>query len=195
MNRALSEERVARIRCALRGEQPRGGPTIDYRVPWTETDVIERGAIDMVFSQAVLEHVDDLRGTYEAMAAWLKPDGLISHQIDLRSHGFAHEWNGHWKYSWRSWMRLRRGRPWTINRATASWHADEAARAGFNVVREMRFRNSPGISRAALADRFAGMSNDDLATSGVFLQAWKLRWPTVDVSAKLRARLNPGIGR
>jgi hypothetical protein len=62
----------------------------------------------MVFSQAVFEHVVDLRGTYEALRRWLKPGGVMSHQIDFKAHGTAKRWDGHWAYSDFIWKLLVR---------------------------------------------------------------------------------------
>ncbi len=173
LDEALSGERIERIRHALNWAPVDGGPSIAYQVPWTDLSVIEPGVVDMVFSQAVLEHVDDLPETYQAMYAWLKPGGIMSHQIDFKSHGFAREWNGHWRYSDRSWRMLHGGRPWTINRAPVSAHVTEAEHAGMEVVNEQRVQRSSEIARSQLADSFATLSDADLGTAGVFLQARK----------------------
>src|SRR5262249_43544259 len=52
---------------------------ISYRVPWNSPDVIECGSLDLIFSQAALEHIDALEKTYMAMSGWLKPGGYASH--------------------------------------------------------------------------------------------------------------------
>ncbi|RJP62040.1 MAG: hypothetical protein C4541_00460 [Candidatus Auribacter fodinae] len=62
----------------------------------------------MIFSQAVLEHIDNLPEAYESMRLWLKPDGFMSHQIDFKCHGTAEEWNRHWAYSQSEWMHRRK---------------------------------------------------------------------------------------
>ena len=49
----------------------------------------------MVFYQAVLQHIDDLEETYKKIAQWLKPNGLMSHNIDFKSMGSADNWYGH----------------------------------------------------------------------------------------------------
>ncbi len=66
-----------------------------YFAPWNDPSVIQGHSIDLIYSQAVLEHVTDMTGVYEAMHRWLKPDGVMSHQIDYRCHGKADTWNGH----------------------------------------------------------------------------------------------------
>jgi SAM-dependent methyltransferase len=85
MERAPASDRVAAIRRALRGESSDGSIAIEYCVPWH--GLARTGELDLVFSQACLEHIDDLEGAYDSMARWLKPGGYISHQIDFQSHG------------------------------------------------------------------------------------------------------------
>jgi hypothetical protein len=90
---------------------------VRYAVPWWASDVVEPGSVEMIFSQAVLEHVDDLRGTYAAMASWSTPTGFLSHEIDFRSHGLARDWDDHWTIPDRQWRVIRGRRPYLINRA------------------------------------------------------------------------------
>lgn len=44
-------------------------------------------AVDLVFSRAVLEHVNDLEATFADMVAAMRPGAAAIHQVDLRSHG------------------------------------------------------------------------------------------------------------
>jgi len=85
--------RIDRIRASLR-HQNRAGSMIAYRTRWFDESAVERDSIDLLFSQAVLEHVDDLPATYQAMRLWVKPEGMVSHQIDFRCHNHraALEW-------------------------------------------------------------------------------------------------------
>jgi SAM-dependent methyltransferase len=46
-----------------------------------------RSEVDLVLSRAVLEHVDDLPGTFKDMVRAMRPDSLAVHLVDLRSHG------------------------------------------------------------------------------------------------------------
>jgi len=87
---ALNGDRIARIRRSISDPNVEDAP-IKYVVPWFGADVIQFASVDMILSQAVLEHVDDLSGAYRAMATWLKPDGFLSHQIDFRCHATASE--------------------------------------------------------------------------------------------------------
>jgi hypothetical protein len=173
LSRALSIRRVNTIRDAVQNLSPRrsNGIQIAYRVPWDEADVIKPHSIDLVYSQAVLEHVDDLERTYRALFQWLKPSGYMSHTIDFRSHGTAAEWNGHWSYSELQWKVIHGRRTWLLNRHPHSAHLKFAKHAGFRIVSDLRDENSTGLKRMRLAPSFQGMSDEDLVTAGAFLQA------------------------
>ena len=80
---ALEPARLEHIEASLAGNAG-ADSLVQYRAPWYGESTIETGTVDMIFSQAVLEHVDDLAGTYHAMARWLKPGGLLSHEIDFQ---------------------------------------------------------------------------------------------------------------
>ena len=122
-----------RLRAALTAGLE-GGSDISYRAPWTSISDIEAGSIDLIFSQAVLQHIDDLRQAYAAMFVWLKPGGYCSHSIGFRAHYVAPFWNGHWAYSDLEWRIVRGRREWLLNRQPMSTHLALARQAGFDVV-------------------------------------------------------------
>jgi len=146
LKNTLNGDRLDEIRASILDPE-RDGTMISYHVPWTETSCIQPDVLDMVFSQAALEHVDELLNAYENMYIWLKHGGYISHQIDLKCHGTATEWNGHWGYSDLIWKLIRGKRSFLINRVTHSSH------------KEMR--------------RFSQISDEDFSTSGTFFLAMK----------------------
>lgn len=173
LDQALKNDRIAKIRDFV--ENPyRQDTVVKYIVPWFDSGAIEEGSVDMIFSQAVLEHVDDLINAYEAMSLWLKPGGFMSHQIDFRSHGTAEKWNGHWTYSDPIWKLIRGKRPYLLNREPFSAHCRLSTAKGLEVVYGKRVRSESLISRKRLAERFQRMSDDDMTTSGAFIQAKKL---------------------
>ena len=121
MRAALDPARLAHIRESLQRIASTDS-MIQYRAPWSTQGAVERNSLDMVFSQAVLEHVSGLPDVYRAMYAWLKPGGYMSHQIDFKCHDSAREWNGHWTYSDTMWKLVRGKDVWLINRLPYSSH-------------------------------------------------------------------------
>jgi hypothetical protein len=148
---------------------------IEYRTRWFDEAAIERDSVDLLYSQAVLEHVDDLVGTYRAMALWLKRDGILSHQIDFRCHDTAHDWNGHWTYSDAVWRIIRGKRSYLLNRESYSTHVRLLDEYGFEVVNSETETAESRISKLDLAPRFRNLSDQDLMTTGALIQAMKRR--------------------
>lgn len=173
---ALSPSRLDRLRRATLalGAHPEPREAfLSYMSSWDDGAHIREGSVDAIFSQAVLEHVDDLAATYKAMHAWLKPGGYMSHQIDFRSHHLTRAWNGHWAVSDFQWSLMRGNRAYFLNREPCSRHLELLSKLGFTVVCEQRVIDSTGIRRGALAARFRHLSDQDLETSGLFVQALK----------------------
>ena len=171
MARALDKERLKKIRECI--ANPDSSKIVKYFVPWNSKSSIKEGSVDLIFSQAVLEHVDDLDSVYKTMNKWLKPDGFMSHQIDFKCHGFASEWNGHYQYSDILWKLIKGKRPYLINRKPLDAHIDYINKAGFKIHFLNRIKTESNITLKSLPNTFKGMSRDDLSTSGCFLQALK----------------------
>lgn len=172
--RALSPARLAQVREALASAKGRAGPVVvQYRAPWDDAGVIERNSVDLCVSQSVLEHVDDLDGAYRALFQWLRPGGVMSHLIDLRSHGLTKEWNGHWSISDAMWKVMRGKRSFLINREPCSAHLEHIRRCGFEILYVAQRRDTLGIRRERLSKRFQRLSDDDFTCNTVFIQARK----------------------
>ncbi|NNE43947.1 MAG: methyltransferase domain-containing protein [Gemmatimonadetes bacterium] len=168
---ALAPERVESIRAALRSPDGHAdGITIRYIVPWNDPAVLRAGEVDMIVSQAVLEHVDELVDTYDAFARWLKPGGLMSHEIDFRCHGLTKQWNGHWEYPELAWRMIVGNKPYLINREPCSTHVRMMQERGFEVTCELR-QHMQGIGRGQLSRRWQGMTDEDLISGTAVLQA------------------------
>jgi SAM-dependent methyltransferase len=164
----LDSERVESIRAALR--QPgiaHGGIRIRYGATLEELDA----PADLVLSQAVMEHVDDLSSAYAQMFRALRPGGLSSHQIDFKSHHFARAWNGHWTLTDRQWRLIRGGRTYAINLAPLHEHVEALEAAGFTDVTVDRITRESTFARSDLRPRFATMPEIDLVTSSALVQA------------------------
>lgn len=145
------------------------GYLLGYRVPWMSLPQIDEASLDLIFSQAVLEHVDSLEETYRAMFAWLKPGGYASHVIDFRAHGRSPFWNGHWAYSDRQWKLVRGKREFLLNREPLSTHLILAKKVGFELLLTQRDQAPHGLDAPVLASRFRKMDASDALTSGVLL--------------------------
>lgn len=174
LDEALKTSRIGSIRNSL-AHLTTGieeGREISYFVPWHDARfLIEEGSIDMVFSQAVLEYVEDLPETYQILHRWLRPSGLMSHRIDFSSHGMAREWNGHWAYSDLVWRLVAGARPYMLNREPHSTHTSLLQELGLELVCDIKTREASRIESNQLASRFKYLSYEDLTTNGAFIQA------------------------
>jgi SAM-dependent methyltransferase len=172
MRAALDPSRLAVIRESIMNTDSRES-MIQYRAPWSTQGAVERDTLDLVFSQAVLEHVDGLPEVYRAMYAWLKPGGYMSHQIDFKCHDHAREWNGHWTYSDLMWKLVRGKDVWLINRMPYSTHLRLMKSSGFQVVGEQIGTRESNVKRSQLAARFRNIPDRDLCTTDALVQAVK----------------------
>jgi len=169
---ALEASRLARIRESVRRPNVPGS-MIAYRTRYFDESAIERDSIDLLFSQAVLEHVDDLLGAYRAMRLWLKPGGVLSHEIDFRCHNTARDWNGHWKYSDRIWTLIRGKRSYLLNRQPYSRHLQLMADNGFDLAEARKDKLESRLAKDDLAPRFRQITDDDLTTCSAHLLSVK----------------------
>jgi hypothetical protein len=168
----LEDTRIDRIRNSII-RQDHHDSMILYKVPWFDSNVILEESVDMIYSQAVLEHVNDLKDTYKAMRLWLKPEGFISHEIDFRCHGTSEVWNGHWTYSDFLWKLIKGNRPYLINREPHSTHIRILQEESFKLVCDKKTKSQSYVTRNNLARRFRDISDDDITTSDAFIQATK----------------------
>ena len=171
---SLSRKRIEAIRNALEYPERRTDEiTIKYMVPWSEDDVIAKDSVDVILSHSVLEHVVDLEKTYRALYSWLKPNGMMSHQIDFDSHGLSEAWNGYRAYSELLWKLMMGKRPFMINRQPHSAHMELLTKNGFHVIRDLTNHRFDGIQRSDLSDHWKSITDDDLTCSEAFVQARK----------------------
>ena len=171
---ALSPGRVQHIRDSiLKADEIAGNGPIAYKTPWHDAAIIEKQSVDLIYSQAVMEHIDDLPHAYQTMARWLKPGGYLSHAIDFRSHNLARGWNGHLAYSDFTWRLIRGRRPYLINRQPLSTHLKLLQAQGFQLREQTPETAPPDIPRHRLASAFRELSDADLTTAVAFIQAQK----------------------
>ncbi len=169
---ALQPARLERIRASIRNNNDPQS-VIKYMVPWYDAEILQSESVDFIFSQAVLEHVDQLRGAYKSMHSWLKPEGFMSHQIDFKSHKTSDAWNGHWAYSDFHWRLIRGRQAFLLNRQPYATHLKMLREEGFTMIGDAKDSTPSGIPRGKLAPRFKSISEDDLNTSAAFVLARK----------------------
>ena len=171
LSRSLAPERLQGIRQALeRVEHASSGP-VTYIAPWDVAANVRRGTVDLIFSQAVMEHVDKVDHVHAACRAWLRPGGMISHQIDFRSHGTSPTWDGYRAYSELQWRIVRGRRDYLINRVPDVGHLEALGRNGLRVVTRIPSFSEPTLRPDQYAARFRSLSDASRRTSGLFVQA------------------------
>jgi SAM-dependent methyltransferase len=165
LSKSLAKERINDIRFDLESNFG-SSKYIKYFVPWTDEKLRIDFHIDFIFSQCVLEHVDNLEYCYESMNKWLKPGGYASHLVDFQSHAFTKHWNGHWAFSKMEWERIKGSNAWAINREPLSKHQIYAINSGFEIL-EFNRRSSTfrGINRNELNPEFSWLLDSDLNTA------------------------------
>ncbi|HEY2418369.1 MAG TPA: hypothetical protein VGH84_10660 [Steroidobacteraceae bacterium] len=170
LRRSLAPDRIRRIRAAIAAASDSDN-MITYVAPWLDSGLVKSHSVDMIFSQAVLEHIDPLREAYGAMHSWLKPSGLMSHSIDFKSHGLTTDWNGHWTQSEIAWKLLRGKRPYMINRQPYATHLKLLQDAGFDLLCDQHYKLPSRITGSMVARRFSKFSEADLSISETFIVA------------------------
>lgn len=83
------------------------------------------------------------------------------------------EWNGHWACSDFLWAMIRGRRPYFLNRQPHSVHRKIMQDCGFQIVYDKPAETPSRIAKNRLARRFRTMPDNDLITSGAFMQAVK----------------------
>jgi SAM-dependent methyltransferase len=167
--KALDPVRIEALRRDLSGSDSGAESSVSYVAPWLDKATIREATLDWIFSQAVMEHVDDLATTYNISYRWLKPGGLMSHQIDFRSHGTAATWDGHRAYGDAAWWMVRGARPYLINREPLSAHLRIPREQGFAFVEQTLIPGKPVVLPKQLAPRFRIWSQEDISTAGAFV--------------------------
>ena len=100
-----SEERLTAIRDDIAKNAKR---FIRPAIPWTNAEIPEK-SIGWLWSHSVMEHIDDIEYAWDSCARWLAPNGVMTHEIDYRSHMLTKHWNGHWSINdlcWRVTSRI-----------------------------------------------------------------------------------------
>src|SRR5690606_21822483 len=130
----LAERRIQAIRDDLRRQS---GTFIRIAAPWTATNSVPDQSVDWLFSHSVMEHVHDVEEAYLCCSRWMSNNGMMTHNIDYRSHNMTTHWNGHWTIDDLTWSLVRGRRPYLINRLPHSAHINLLKSHNFEIVREV----------------------------------------------------------
>jgi hypothetical protein len=149
------------------------GLEINYVVPWEDQSQMNYSNVDLIISQAVMEHVDMVELSYQAMYSWLNPGGFISHQIDYKSHHTHKKWYGHWTIPNYLWKFILSARSYPLNRYPHSQHIKLINKTGFTIKDE-----SPKLVKAEIDLKAVKMNQfefeaADLGISGAYISAQK----------------------
>tara|TARA_B110000037_G_C17067744_1_gene484507 strand:- start:479 stop:1462 length:984 start_codon:yes stop_codon:yes gene_type:complete len=169
LERYLIDEKINKIRNSIINNSE----IIEFKAPWYNDKNIELEKADIIISQAVLEHFDELELGYGIMKKWLNKDGYMSHSIDFKSHNKSKTWDGHWKIPNWYWYLLKGGRPFLINRQPLSIHVNFLKKNDFNIIFTQLSKSVPTYERRKLNNNFKTMSDQDRHTSGAFIQVIK----------------------
>jgi len=166
---SLNDERIAAVELAIDGKASR--VSLEYQVPWDARDLQHGAHLDLLYSQAVLEHVEDLEGTHRTLARFMRAGGVAIHAIDFRSHRITPGWDGHLQYSPTLWRLVKGRRPYLLNRKAPGEHLAALASAGFEVLAQIRTWSEPTIALNERAAAFRNWSDEDRRTTAMTVVA------------------------
>jgi hypothetical protein len=169
---SMNDERIAKIRSELSHPEAEGTFIRSY-VPWNDRSVIEPHSVDLLFSQAVLQSVNDLENTYAAMSNWLKKDAVMCHSIDFSSVALTKTWNGHWTFSDKQWSIISEKTVIPLNRATLGEHKKLLKKYQFHSIENILYPAPPGFSRKQMSVRFKNIDDESFATRAAFMLSKK----------------------
>jgi hypothetical protein len=167
---ALHPERLARIRACIDGSRPDPG-LIRYVCPWYRDSLPEDSSADLIFSQAALHEMDNVEWAYAVMSRLLKPNGIMSHQIEMSFP--ASHWNQHWSYSDSFWKLVRGNRPSYFNRLPYSAYLELTRRHGHTIRHTLAVKNGLGLPKSKVSPRFRDLSDGDFSISSAYVLSTK----------------------
>lgn len=135
--------------------------------------------VDLVFSRAVLEHVNDLDASFADMTAAMRPGALAIHLVDLRSHGL-HKSNPldflAWSPALWDLMYSAKGVPnrWRVDRYRAALAALPLDQLALEPTKLATAEQVAAV-RPLLAKPFREVSDEDLLWLGFWLTFHKRR--------------------
>lgn len=150
-------------------------PVITYQIMPLREFKRSRGAFDLIYSQAAIEHIWFIDDFWVSMAILTAPCGWCSHRIDLADHG-RRETNYIEMLQWSEWAywTTQRFIPGSLYRWRASDHIKKLELMGFQVLQcERELREVVPIPLAMLSKNYRMLDEVDLRTTGLDLIARK----------------------
>ncbi|WP_158084524.1 MULTISPECIES: class I SAM-dependent methyltransferase [Henriciella] len=129
---------------------------------------LDDSGFDFVFSQSVLEHVDEFDDVLKALTERTQPGGVHAHVIDMRDHRSYYRSD---KHQWSFLCEEEPDGPF-CNRLRSSQIIDAYKRHGFEIIVARPQREKPPKHiRRELIEAFSDLSYRDLERTGLRLVA------------------------
>lgn len=174
LKKSLAKNRLNQIRKELADVENPKNKYILCQIPWDNDELVRKNSVDFVFSQAVMEYVEDLGKTYKVIKKWLKPGALMSHTIDFKSDRITKNWNGHWTFSKFQWKIIKGSKKVIINRAPLTKHIELIKKCNFEICQIENVKAINTLKRSNFSDEFRLLEEIDLCTSGTYILARKI---------------------
>lgn len=107
------------------------------------------------------------------MYSWLRKSGVISHQVDFKTHKMTKEWNGHWFIGETMWDILVHGWKYPMNRLPLSAHVKMIESAGFTIKNITPVQRENVLQGQSPKVPNVPFTEEDLVTSVTLIQAVK----------------------
>lgn len=171
----LRDDYVEKLRSVLQN-QGSADSLLQYECPWQSSSVAP-DSVDLVITQVALQDMDHdsrhsvLKENLQAMASWLKPGGVMSHQVDFSCPG-GRIWNHHWAFSDLAWRIVRGRRPYYVNRVTQSQYESLLDEVGMDLI-AVESEAAEGLRRSETEVRFRGLPASDFKSRAALFVAVK----------------------
>lgn len=175
LEQRLRDEYVCRLRAVLK-DHGSADELLQYESPWQASSVTA-GSVDLVITQVALQDMDHgeadsvLRDNLRIMAGWLKPGGVMSHQVDFSCPG-GDIWNHHWAFGDITWKIVRGKRPYYVNRVSLSQYQALLEQVGMSLV-AVEPVTAAGLVRSECVDRFRSLPDADFQSRAALFVARK----------------------
>jgi SAM-dependent methyltransferase len=149
---------------------------MEYRVGDTAALPVDNDTIDLIFSNAVLEHVHNIKATVGEFTRVTRTEGIGIHEIDLRDHFFQQTPLRLLQYQDWLWNLMSWYRPGYTNRLRLSDYVDLFENSGLYVQQKLVTKRYTGVlDEVKLSNKFKRYSLDELAVLTFWLTVKKAK--------------------